>query len=519
MPTATAPESIAMMVPIDQLIESKLNTRHTYNEKKMAELTESVRKYGVITPLLVRPIGGAGQHEIAAGHRRYRAAKNAGVNMLPVQVREMSDAEFLEILMIENLQREDVHELDEANGYKELMKTAGYDVATLASKVDKSEGYIYARLKLCDLLPEIQAKFYAGELTAGHAILLARLPVHEQIKTVKEGLFREFYDRNSEKHIKELAGVRALGAWIQSNIHRELAKACFSPKDADLVPAAGACETCPKRSGSNPQLFPELGKNDVCTDQKCFDKKIDAFITQKVDSGEMVGLTTEFGKSEYANWYNVPDAGGAGAKKCENAIVGICVEGYEKGKTRKVCVTKSCKVHYPGKQSSTSRSTPSKSRKEREADNEKQELNAAVEAKSDVLFLGNVLDAITKLSRRECELIAANLHFMSDIPTAVHDYIAERFKAFKLEKCSRQQLPKAFAKMSDRELAQLITAHTVGQDLHGYMDGDIADEYAARYKIDRKAIEKQVRDEMAKPPVQTSAAKSKSTTKSKGKRK
>jgi ParB family chromosome partitioning protein len=123
MPTATAPESIAMMVPIDQLIESKLNTRHTYNEKKMAELTESVRKYGVITPLLVRPIGGAGQHEIAAGHRRYRAAKNAGVNMLPVQVREMSDAEFLEILMIENLQREDVHELDEANGYKELMKT------------------------------------------------------------------------------------------------------------------------------------------------------------------------------------------------------------------------------------------------------------------------------------------------------------------------------------------------------------------------------------------------------------
>jgi len=101
------------VVPLADLHESKRNPRKHFNAEALAELAASIAAKGVLTPLLVRP--NAAGYEIAAGHRRYRAAKAAGVDQVPAIVREMTDTEFLEILTIENLQREDVHPLEEAS--------------------------------------------------------------------------------------------------------------------------------------------------------------------------------------------------------------------------------------------------------------------------------------------------------------------------------------------------------------------------------------------------------------------
>ena len=117
----------------------------------------------------------AGKYQIAAGHRRYEAAKNLSLATVPVQIRDMEDTEYMEILHVENLQREDVHPLDEAIGYKELLARGGYDVTTLAARIGKSETHVYQRLKLNDLIKEGQKLFLEGAIGFGHAVILARL--------------------------------------------------------------------------------------------------------------------------------------------------------------------------------------------------------------------------------------------------------------------------------------------------------------------------------------------------------
>src|SRR5207248_6378158 len=118
------------------------NPRRHRNKVEDADLMVSISTHGILTPLLVRPIPDSGKYQIAAGHRRYEAAKKLSLAAVPVQIREMDDEEYMEILHVENLQREDVHPLDEAVGYEELLEQGGYDVTTLAGKLAKSEAYV-----------------------------------------------------------------------------------------------------------------------------------------------------------------------------------------------------------------------------------------------------------------------------------------------------------------------------------------------------------------------------------------
>src|SRR5712691_691574 len=124
MTTATLPEF--KYVPITQLHESPLNPRKLFAPAALAELTASIKAHGVRTPLLVR--ANAKGYEIAAGHRRYRAAKLAGLAELPAVVQTMEDVEFIELLSFDNLQRQDMTALEEADGYKLLVTKAGYSV-------------------------------------------------------------------------------------------------------------------------------------------------------------------------------------------------------------------------------------------------------------------------------------------------------------------------------------------------------------------------------------------------------
>ena len=127
---------------VDVIEPSPCNPRRHRNKVEDADLMASISTHGILTPLLVRPIPDSGKYQIAAGHRRYEAAKKLNLATVPVQVREMDDKEYMEILHVENLQREDVHPLDEAIGYKELLEQGGYDVATLSARLAKSESHV-----------------------------------------------------------------------------------------------------------------------------------------------------------------------------------------------------------------------------------------------------------------------------------------------------------------------------------------------------------------------------------------
>src|SRR6185437_3484818 len=211
-----------------------------------------------------------------AGVRRYRAAKSAGIAAVPCRVLALTDEQALEFQVIENLQREDVHPLDEALGYQALLRDGRYDVPSIAAKVSKSESYVYQRLKLAALIPAAQKMFFSDEITAGHAILIARLQPREQEKLLAD------IRRNGDDGI---GGVRALARRIHEDFHLELRNAPWDLADEALLPAAGSCVKCPKRTGANPQLFPDVKAKDICTDPACYRKKLEAQVEQNTKNG------------------------------------------------------------------------------------------------------------------------------------------------------------------------------------------------------------------------------------------
>src|SRR5260370_9495655 len=266
------------MLPLTSLRESTTNQRRTFDEKALQELAESIKRQGVLQPILARPKGNG--HEIVAGARRFRATKLAGVNVIAAIVRTLTDNEAIEIQVIENLQREDLHELDEALGYQALRERDPklYTVETIAAKVGKSPSYVYARLQLAQLVPNIQKAFYDGKLSAGHATEICRLQPREQ-ELVFQECFRQKIDKVlKDKESEPSDSVRKLRHFIREEVHLDLSKAPFDVKDAELLPAAVACVSCPKRVGNNPLLFPDITKKDTCTDPGCHGEKKNAFI-------------------------------------------------------------------------------------------------------------------------------------------------------------------------------------------------------------------------------------------------
>jgi ParB/RepB/Spo0J family partition protein len=182
-PVAGATELVD--APLNVVHESEYNTRHIFTEASLQELADSIKAKGQLTPGLARPHPTKKGYELAAGARRRRALERAGLPTMLLLVRPMTDVEFLEVITIENLQREDITALEEAAGYQALLNLplSGYDVPKLAAKVGKSEKFIYDRLKLLELGPDAQKQLQTGKITASHAILLARLD-HAQQKEV-----------------------------------------------------------------------------------------------------------------------------------------------------------------------------------------------------------------------------------------------------------------------------------------------------------------------------------------------
>ena len=166
---ALPPDGEHRVVGIDLVRGGRLNPRKDFREDELAELADSIRQKGLVQPIIVRPDPTTGGYEIVAGERRWRAAQRAGLNQVPVIVRELGDQDVLELAIIENVQRADLNAIEEAGGYRELMERFGYTQDRLAEVIGKSRSHLANTLRLLKLPDSVQAFVAQGKLTAGHA--------------------------------------------------------------------------------------------------------------------------------------------------------------------------------------------------------------------------------------------------------------------------------------------------------------------------------------------------------------
>jgi ParB family transcriptional regulator, chromosome partitioning protein len=262
MSKAVAITSEYRNLPLVQLQESPTNPRRRFNERAMEELAANLAAQGVVQPLVVRAIED-NKYEVVAGARRFRAAQLASLKEVPVVVRVLSDAAVRELQLTENLLREDVHPYEEALALSGLLHLDGthYDVASIASRLGKSPSYITTRIRLTELAPSIAEAFLADQIGVGHALEIAKLSPPQQEKAY-DAAFRSVWDGGKQARVA--LPVRDFAAWIEQNILLSLDSVPFDKGDATLVPEAGSCAECPKRTGFNTLLFGEMSQRDQC---------------------------------------------------------------------------------------------------------------------------------------------------------------------------------------------------------------------------------------------------------------
>src|SRR6185437_10553550 len=289
--------------------------------------------------------------------RRLRASKLAGKTTIPATVRNLSDAEAREIQLVENLQRENIHELDEGIGYRSLMELRPdfYTVETIAAQVAKSPAYVRGRISLSELIPAAQTAFYDGKLTVAHALEIARLQPKEQERALMECFpgHRTMGSILKDRKAETLT-IRQLREWIESEIHLDLKHAPFDTEDANLLPSAGACSTCLKRTGNNPLLFPEIKNRSLCTDPSCHRRKVQKFVELRIaplvkdgpkplqiSEGPSWQVNTRAPNTLYEGQYRLAEREG----ECPNTRVAVVVDGRKAGTVMHICADEKCKMH------------------------------------------------------------------------------------------------------------------------------------------------------------------------------
>jgi ParB family chromosome partitioning protein len=350
-------------IPLALVDESPWNPRRYFSPKGMEELTASVRATGVRTPILVRPH--ADRYQIAAGARRSRAARAAELATIPAVVTEMTDAEFIELLSFENANREDPHGLDEAHGIRFYMDEMHASVEDVAAKMGVSVSQVYSRLKLLHLTEELQQAFWDNRITAGHAVLIARLEPALQRRALAEGCYNQWST--------ELRSVRELARWIENQHGADLEDAPFdttltaeaAEAFAQYVNPPGrkaGCVDCPQRVES------------LCLDRGCYEAKIEAVIRQSCAKG-LVAISTEsntkelpagvIGAREFEQIYDEALDGDSGEEEtvaekqsvedyapvpllsavCKFEEDAIIAHGPRRGETMRICRNSQCPVH------------------------------------------------------------------------------------------------------------------------------------------------------------------------------
>lgn len=300
---------LAHYLPLETIRPSPYNPRKRFDEARLNELADSIASQGVMQAIVVRKVtptkkDGA-EYEIVAGERRWRACSvlvKRGFNrphVIPAFIRELDDFQAREVALTENSNRHDLHPLEEAQAYENLLlkpvgggdftppRLKGYTVEQLADKIGHKPNFVFGRLKLLQLVPAAREAFLADKLQLKIAEALARLPASEQERAVEDIL--RGWGGEPYTHRQAIAHLR-------SHFMLLLKSAPFGITDKDLVAKAGPCTTCPKRSGASPDLFGE-NADDMCLDSACFEAKKKAQADQVIAKAREQGKTVLVGKA------------------------------------------------------------------------------------------------------------------------------------------------------------------------------------------------------------------------------
>lgn len=364
------------VISIQQITPSRTNPRQTFDD--IDSLASSIRMNGLLCPLLVRHIA-AHEYEIIDGERRFKALKKLNAERVICYIVEVKDG-ILDKQVVANLQRREVHPLEEAEAMEELYKDKG-SLQHVSAILGKSIDYVTRRWYLLKLIPKAKKAFKDGALTIGHADLIARLMPEQQQTILNFAIGEQYFEG---KTIPKRVTVDELRVHIQNMYYLDLKRAPWDMADAKLVPKAGSCDACPLRKKNNAGLFDTSEEGDLCLSAECFRRKLRAWVSMKQKEVkekkgvELVLLNNEYYSSRStdivafkdvltkSNW----DESKPG-DKCKETIPGMMVMGVKGkvGRIVKICSDKFCKTHHPvAKKSAQSKMSPD----ERKADERKE---------------------------------------------------------------------------------------------------------------------------------------------------
>ena len=344
----------ALEIPLKDLIPTPDNNRFIRNDERMQSLAESVATHGVLQPVIARPHPKkAGKYDLRAGARRLEAAKQAKLETIPVIVREMTDQEALEITVIENLEREDLHPLEEALGVEKLVKS-GMDYSQIGARLGRPTSWVARRARLTSLIEGWRVAALARNAigstwSAAHLELIARLPAETQNAALDD----------LDPDIDQVGTVADLRVFL-GQFTRSLDSMPWRSDDALLLPEVGACSECTKHTGAESQQFlfdeDELAgrtrkqgqskRVDQCLDSKCYERKLAAhLVARKAELAEKHGqppvllketgmrvcaaCAEAFGKTAVESWHY-----DAVKKGTPGAVPALFVSGGSTGRER-----------------------------------------------------------------------------------------------------------------------------------------------------------------------------------------
>jgi ParB family chromosome partitioning protein len=348
------------IIPLSLIDPPPANTRTSFKKESLEELTRSIKKKGVLQPILVRQIGK--RFQIIAGERRFKAAGKAGLKEIPASVRAMTDEEALDAQLIENLQREDVHPLDEADGFLRLKEVTKLEISDIAQRVAKDARYVARRLALTTLIEEAREDFRDELITLAHALEICRLSPELQPYALAACYEKKYvYNREEQTQTqvpdkeKPVRHVRFLQSWIEQNIHLNLGKAPFKLDDTRLREDRLTCVECPERTGFNQTLFHDIKNTDTCLNPVCFRSKTQTLVQIRKSEIEAKSSKSATLVSPYytPTGREAKDALGRSgyqqiekkADRCQYAEQAVYGEGEQIGKVVWICREKGCKDH------------------------------------------------------------------------------------------------------------------------------------------------------------------------------
>lgn len=313
-PVAAAAQAVTIQV--DTIDPSPTNRQ--IDEAGLPDLADSIKAHGLLQPIGVRPINGSGRFQIVYGERRWRASILAGLTTIDAFVRPFSDAEAKEAQLIENIQHERLHPMDEADAYQALLDLdPAYTPKTVALCVGRSQSHVYQRLTYRRLIPEVAAAFRDGTLPPDYADRIARVPAPQQAEALRRCFFPVLGGTTSnELDPLALASLRQLDVWIAENVR-------LNPRDED------AKVFLPELAEEVAEAESAKGATILALSTHTYHVKTDASGAPKPI------LALSWRKSE-------------GNERCKHAQLGVVVIGPGRGTTLHVCIAKrECAKHFP----------------------------------------------------------------------------------------------------------------------------------------------------------------------------